>query len=70
MIVPQLRRDIVEEIGPAVYAVPREDVFVALPVRLTERIKARVQQDFAAAPNPISPEVFVERNGKLVTLEA
>jgi hypothetical protein len=70
MIVPQLRRDIVEEIGPAVYAVPREDVFVALPVRLAERIKARVQQDFAAAPNPISPEVFVERSGKLVTLEA
>ncbi|MGH3051335.1 MAG: hypothetical protein ACRDM8_00050 [Gaiellaceae bacterium] len=70
MIVPQLRRDIVEEIGPAVYAVPREDVFVALPVRLAERIKARVQQDFAAAPNPISPEIFVERNGKLVTLEA
>lgn len=70
MIVPQLRRDIVKEIGPAVYAVPREDVFVALPVRLAERIKARVQQDFAAAPNPISPEVFVERNGKLVTLEA
>jgi hypothetical protein len=70
MIVPQLRRDIVQEIGPAVYAVPREDVFVALPVRLAERIKARVQRDFAAAPNPISPEIFVERNGKLVTLEA
>ena len=70
MIVPQLRRDIVEEIGPAVYAVPREDVFVALPVRLSDRIKAQVQRDFAAAPNPISPEIFVERNGKLVTLEA
>jgi uncharacterized protein YtpQ (UPF0354 family) len=70
MIVPQLRRDIVEEIGPAVYAVPREDVFVALPVRLADRIKARVQRDFAAAPNPISSEIFVERNGKLVTLEA
>jgi uncharacterized protein YtpQ (UPF0354 family) len=70
MIVPQLRRDIVEEIGPAVYAVPREDVFVALPVRLAERIKVQVQRDFAAAPNPISPEIFVERNGKLVTLEA
>jgi uncharacterized protein YtpQ (UPF0354 family) len=70
MIVPQLRRDIVEEIGPAVYAVPREDVFVALPVRLADRIKVRVQRDFAAAPNPISPEIFVERNGTLVTLEA
>lgn len=70
MIVPQLRRDIVEEIGPAVYAVPREDVFVALPVRLAERIKARVLRDFTSAPNPISPEIFVERNGKLVTLEA
>ena len=70
MIVPQLRRDIVEEIGPAVYAVPREDIFVALPVRLADRIKARVQRDFAAAPNPISSEIFVEQNGKLVTLEA
>ena len=70
MIVPQLRRDIVEEIGAAVYAVPQEDVFVALPIRLADRIKARVQRDFAAAPNPISPEIFVERNGKLVTLEA
>jgi hypothetical protein len=70
LIVPQLRREIVGEIGPAVYAVPREDVFVALPVRLADRIKARVQRDFAAAPNPISPEIFVERNGKLVTLEA
>ena len=70
MIVPQLRHDIVEEIGPAVYAIPREDVFVALPVGLADRIKARVQRDFAAAPNPISPEIFVERNGKLVTLEA
>jgi uncharacterized protein YtpQ (UPF0354 family) len=70
MIVPQLRRDIVEEIGPAVYAVPREDVFVALPVRLSDRIKAQVQRDFATAPNPISPEIFVEQNGKLVTLEA
>jgi hypothetical protein len=70
MIVPQLRRDIVEEIGPAVYAVPREDVFVALPVRLADRIKARVERDFAAAPNPISPEIFVERNGELIPLEA
>lgn len=70
MIVPQLRREIVEEIGPAAYAIPREDVFVALPLRLADRIKARVERDFAAAPNPISPEIFVERNGKLVTLEA
>jgi uncharacterized protein YtpQ (UPF0354 family) len=70
MIVPALRRDIVEEIGPAVYAVPREDVFVALPVRLADRIKNRVLHDFTAAENPVSPEIFVERNGRLVALAA
>ena len=70
MIVPALRNDIVEEIGPAVYAVPREDVFVALPVKLADRIRSRVLHDFTAAENPVSPEIFVERNGKLVALAA
>lgn len=70
MIVPALRREIVEEIGPAVYAVPREDVFVALPIRLAQQIRTKVLRDFTTAPNPISPEIFVERNGRLVPLEA
>ena len=69
LIVPALRREIVREIGPAVYAVPREDVFVALPRRLGERIRSRVLRDFTTAPNPISPELFVERDGALVVLE-
>jgi uncharacterized protein YtpQ (UPF0354 family) len=69
LIVPALRSEIVREIGPAVYAVPREDVFVALPRRLGERIRARVLRDFTTAPNPISPELFVEQDGALVVLE-
>jgi uncharacterized protein YtpQ (UPF0354 family) len=68
MIVPELRRDIVREIGPAVYAVPREDVFVALPVELAPRIEAKVLRDFTTAPNPVSPRLFVERSGELVPL--
>lgn len=69
LIAPALRREIVGEIGAAVYAVPREDVFVALPRRLGETIRARVLRDFTTAPNPISPELFVERDGELVVLE-
>jgi uncharacterized protein YtpQ (UPF0354 family) len=69
LIVPALRREIAREIGPAVYAVPREDVFVALPLELSERIRARVLRDFTTAPNPMSPELFVERKGELVVLE-
>lgn len=69
MIVPRLRRQIVREIGPAVYAVPREDVFIALPLRLADRIRGRVLRDFTTAPNPVSPELFAERDGELVVLE-
>jgi len=68
MIVPKLRRDIVEEIGPAVYAVPQENVFVALPVELADRIRAKVLEQFTTSDRPVSPDVFVERKGKLVVL--
>lgn len=68
MIVPELRRGIEREIGRAVYAVPREDVFVALPIKLAPEIESRVLEDFTTAPNPVSPRLFVERRGELVPL--
>jgi uncharacterized protein YtpQ (UPF0354 family) len=74
MVVPELRRQIEREYGgdPALYAVPSETVFVALPLDLathrnTEKLlKTKVERDFTTAKNPVSPELFVERNGKLV----
>jgi hypothetical protein len=75
MIVPGLRRQIVREYGgPAVYAVPMDNVFVALPLEVldnrvnAERLRARVEQDFQTSENPVSPELFVERNGELALL--
>jgi hypothetical protein len=62
MIVPGLRRQIVREYGgPAAYAAPMENVFVALPLDLLE-----VQRDFETSDNPFSPDVYVEGDGKLV----
>jgi hypothetical protein len=70
MLVRELRRQIVRELGgPAVYAVPRDDVFVALPQGLAERIRQQVLRDFTAAENPVSPELFVEQDGELVVLD-
>jgi uncharacterized protein YtpQ (UPF0354 family) len=73
MIVPGLRRQIVKEYGgPAAYAVPMENVFVALPLDLLKRggtaklFRTRVQQDFQTSEDPLSPETFVERDGELV----
>jgi uncharacterized protein YtpQ (UPF0354 family) len=68
MLVPALRREIARKIGPAVYAVPRESIYVALPIRLAGRIRDRVVHDFVTAENPVSPDLFVERGGKLVVL--
>ena len=68
MLVPELRRDIVREIGPAAYAVPMEHVFVAVPIAYGPRIKPKVLRDFTTAKNPVSPDVFVERGGRLVPL--
>jgi hypothetical protein len=68
MLVPGLRHQIVRKIGPSVYAVPREDVFVALPREFADRIRQKVLRDFTAAENPVSPELFVERRGRLVVL--
>jgi uncharacterized protein YtpQ (UPF0354 family) len=72
MVVPGLRRQIVREYGgPAVYAVPMSNVFIALPRRIVERghteerLRARVQQDFQTSDEPVSPELFVERDGEL-----
>jgi uncharacterized protein YtpQ (UPF0354 family) len=73
MIVPALRRQIVREYGgPAAYAVPMENVFVALPLELLERgsngklFRSKVQNDFQTADDPLSPETYVERDGELV----
>jgi uncharacterized protein YtpQ (UPF0354 family) len=67
-IVPELRAQIVRKIGPAVYAVPRESVYVALPIKLADRIKDKVVRDFVTAPNPVSRDLFVERDGEVVVL--
>jgi uncharacterized protein YtpQ (UPF0354 family) len=75
MIVPELRRQIVREYGgPAVYAVPLEHVFVALPEGLlsgeTEDLfRLKVQRDFQAGDDPLSQDVFVERRGELEVLK-
>ncbi len=74
MIVPGLRRQIVREYGgaEAVYAAPMDDVFVALPLQAIERgnseelLRTKVQHDFQTADDPVSPEIFVERDGELV----
>jgi uncharacterized protein YtpQ (UPF0354 family) len=76
MIVPGLRRQIVKKYdGPAVYAVPQEYVFVALPLEVLDEgdaeagLRAKVAEDFQTGDDPVSPELFVERNGKLVVRE-
>ncbi len=77
MIVPGLRRQIVQEYdgAPAVYAVPMDNVFVALPREAIERgnaeelLRTKVARDFQTADNPVSPELFVERDGELVLLK-
>jgi uncharacterized protein YtpQ (UPF0354 family) len=68
MIVPELRRQIERKIGPAVYAVPTESVYVALPIRLADRIRAKVEHDFVTAESPVSKDLFVDRDGELVVL--
>jgi len=69
MLVPGLRRQIVKELGgPAVYAVPLESVFVALTRNYAPVIKDKVLQEFTTGKNPLSPELFEERNGQLVAL--
>ena len=78
MIVPGLRRQIekVYDGDPAMYAVPTENVFVALPFDLatrrnTERLlKTKVEHDFTVGDNPVSPELFVERDGQVVVFRA
>jgi len=75
MIVPELRRQIerVYDGEPALYAVPADNIFVALPLELAARpntetaLRAKVRQDFTMTEErPVSPELFVERDGKLV----
>jgi uncharacterized protein YtpQ (UPF0354 family) len=77
MIVPGLRRQIEREYdAPAVYAVPTENVFVALPLSLATRknteqlLRIKVRRDFTTGEKPVSPELFVERGGKLVVFGA
>lgn len=66
---PRLRREIANRIGPAVYAVPSENVFVALPRRLAHRIRQEVLEQFTSAREPVSPDVFRERDGQVVVLQ-
>jgi uncharacterized protein YtpQ (UPF0354 family) len=68
-IVPELRAQIVKKIGPAVYAVPRESVYVALPVKYASRIRDKVERDFVTGTNPVSRDLFVDRDGQVVVLK-
>lgn len=68
-IVPELRAQIVKKIGPAVYAVPRESVYVALPVKYASRIRDKVERDFVTGTNPVSRDLFIERDGQVVVLK-
>jgi uncharacterized protein YtpQ (UPF0354 family) len=74
MIVPGLRRQIEREIGRAVYAVPMENVFIALPYDVAthentvEALRTKVLRDFTVAKNPVSPKLFADRGGRLVLL--
>jgi Protein of unknown function (DUF1444) len=65
-----LRAEIEKKIGRAAYAVPLEDVFVAVPIAYAARIKAKVLQEFTTGEKPVSPDVFVEREGRLVPLDS
>jgi len=66
MLVPGLRRQIAAKLGgPAVYAVPLESVFVALTRNYADVIKGKVLQQFTSGENPLSPDLFEERNGQL-----
>jgi uncharacterized protein YtpQ (UPF0354 family) len=72
MAVPGLRRQIVRSYGgPAVYAAPMNNVFVALPLEIVKRgqteelLRVKVQRDFQTSDDPVSPELFVERDGEL-----
>jgi uncharacterized protein YtpQ (UPF0354 family) len=78
MIVPELRRQIRAEYGndePVAYAVPEEHIYVALPLNSLRRrnlerpFRLKLERDFQMSENPLSPEVFVEENGKLVVLK-
>ena len=76
MIVPELRRQIEREYNgePAVYAVPEEHIYVALPLNAVRRagierpFRLKLQRDFQMSEDPLSPEIFVEENGELVVL--
>ena len=69
MLVPGLRRQIVQKLGgPAVYAVPLESVFVALTRNYAHVIKGKVLQQFTTGKNPLSPDLFEERDGRLFVL--
>jgi uncharacterized protein YtpQ (UPF0354 family) len=73
MLVPELRDQIVEELGgPAAYAVPMENVFIALALDVLEKgdteelFRVKLQRDFQTSDDPLSPDIFVERGGELV----
>jgi hypothetical protein len=51
-----------------VYAVPLESVFVALTRNYADVIRGKVLQEFTTGKNPLSPDLFEERNGELFVL--
>ena len=73
MVVPELRDQIVEELGgPAAYAVPMENVFIALALDVLETgnteqlFRVKLQRDFQTSEDPLSPDVFVEQGSEIV----
>jgi len=73
MVVPELRDQIVRELGgPAAYAAPMENVYIALALEVLESgnteelLRLKLERDFQTSDDPLSPEVFVERGGELV----
>jgi uncharacterized protein YtpQ (UPF0354 family) len=73
MLVPELRDQIAEELGgPAAYAAPMENVFIALALDVLENdnteelFRVKLERDFQTSDDPLSPDVFVERGGELV----
>ncbi|HEY7560718.1 MAG TPA: hypothetical protein VH650_00950, partial [Gaiellaceae bacterium] len=75
MVVPELRAQIEREYGgrSVVYAIPMENVFVALPEKILNRgftekaFRLKVRGQFQTSDDPLSPALFVERDGELVT---
>ena len=75
MIVPELRRAdrAPSTAAPPSTRCPMENVFVALPRKIVDRgltekaLRLKVRGQFQTSDDPLSPALFVERDGELVT---